>query len=242
MLPLLTSLFALAAPDPAALSRDWSARAAAMTQQAWRPVALSAAQLGVLAAGDVVRAREQLEGADRVLGAIWSSHPRDHLWIAILDDKHDTLVRDLFEQQLPGTVPQRKLLYQRLDLPWPFDDRQWVIEIRNNPSLWAATDGLIWERTWRLADPGLAISATPDALWTPVNEGGWTLVDAAGGTIVLYHARTVVGGAIPDDAVASYAMAKLEEMMRHVVSRAASLGDHYGPDHERLYRPDGSAI
>ena len=228
-------------PDAATLRAGLTARSAQINA-ASRPLRLSDSQVQTLAAGRVARARVQHDGADGVLGAVWSALPRDDLWIAILDDKHDTLVQGLFEEQLPGTSSARKLLYQRVDLPWPFDDRQWVIDIRNNGSLCASSKGAVWERTWTLADPSIALSATPDALWVPVNDGGWTLVQVAGGTLIAYQARTVIGGVVPDEAVTRYAMSTLEEMLLHVVNRATNLGNHYGPGHEPLYRPDGTPV
>ena len=79
-------------------------------------------------------------------------------WIAILDDQHDKLVSGLTEEQLPGTNQDHKYLYQRLALPWPFSDRQWVIDLSNNRTLWEKSHGAIWERTWSLADRSRARS------------------------------------------------------------------------------------
>ena len=238
----LFGALALAGADPAELRADWVAFEGARRSAAVHAVALSDADLAKLAAGGVVRARERVTGGDRAWGAVWTALPVEPLWVAILDDQPDTLVRGLFEEQLPGTTTARKLLYQRLDLPWPFDDRQWVIDIQNNPQLYSATDTAIWERSWTLTDPSLAVSATPDAVWTPVNEGGWMLARAAGGTLLVYHVRTSVGGAIPDDLVTRYALSTLDELLGHVLERAASLGDHYGVAHQPFYRPDGAAL
>jgi hypothetical protein len=195
-----------------------------------------------MAKGEVARRRLPLEGADRVVGAMWTDLPRDAIWIAIQDDAHDKLVDNLRETRLPDTPSGHKRLYQHLDFPWPFTNRQWVIDIRDNPVLADATDGASWERTWDLADPALAPAPDPEGIWTPVNDGGWLLVTAGGGTIVVYHVRSVIGGAIPAEVVTRWAMGTLEQMLRHVEKRAQEIPGHYGADHTPIIRPDGSAI
>lgn len=241
MIPLLASL-ALAGAPTGSLGADWGALWPAIAQGATAPIALSEAELAKLAKGELLKRRERAEGGDRAVGALWTDAPREALWVAILDDQHDMLVSGLTERQLPGTNLSRKLLYQHLDMPWPVTDRQWVIDIQNNQELWQATGGAVWERSWTPADPALMPEPDPDAVWTPSNDGGWLLVTAGGGTLMIYHARSEIGGNIPDDLVTRYSVSALDELLRHVVKRACGLGDHYGPDHEPLGLPDGSAL
>lgn len=233
---------ALAAPSATALQAAWDGAAPALSRAARQPVTLPGTMFEALAAGEVARAREELPGADRVIGALWTDAPRDALWIAILDDQHFDLVRGLVEEQLPGTGPLRKLLYQRLDLPWPLQDRQWVIDIQSNTALWRETDGALWERSWTLGDAALAPSPDPEAVWTTVNEGGWLLLEAAGGTLLVYHVRTEIGGSVPDEATTRWAWSTLDELLRGTVSRAAVVRAHYNSQHAPLSRPDGGVI
>jgi hypothetical protein len=206
------------------------------------PIVFSDDELAEIAAGGVARRRERLEGADRVLGVTWTPASRDALWIGIQDDAHFTLVEGLVDEQLPGSTNDQKLLYQRIDLPWPFADRQWVIGIRNNAALWAATSGGVWERTWSLSDARGAAQESPDAVWVSVNDGGWLLADAAGGTLIAYHVRSVVDGNIPDEAAAQWCFSTLESMLLGILDRAGRVPGHYDASHAPLYRPDGTLI
>ena len=240
---MLLAGLALAAPDGATLKSAWEAASPAMRERARLPVTLPDDAFAKLAQGQVARVREDLPGADRVLGALWTDAPRDALWISILDDQHFDMVSGLFEEELPGTGALRKLLYQRLDLPWPLQDRQWVIDIRSNTALWARSAGAVWERSWTLADPSLEAHASPDAVWSTTNEGGWLLVDAAGGTLAVYHVRAEIGGNVPDEASTQWAWSKLDDLMQGTATRAKTqIPGHYDAAHYPIARPDGSVI
>lgn len=242
-LSLLALQVTFAAPPTAdALKQAWNAQSASMTRLGALHVTLSDDAFARLAAGQVVRTRDEQPGADRVMGALWTPADRDALWVAILDDQHFDLVDGLIEEQLPGTGALRKLLYQHLDLPWPLDDRQWVIDLRSNTALYQATGGAVWERAWTLADNALAPKPDAAALWTTVNEGGFLLVDAAGGTLMLYQVRTEIGGSVPDDATTRWAWSTLEDLLRGVEIRAGKVPPHYVAGHAPLYRPDGTPV
>jgi len=241
---------AAALPSAEALQAAWEGAWPLIEREGRIPVELDAGALDAIARGDIARHRDRLDGVDRGVGATWSALPRDTLWIAILDDTCDTLVSGLTERHLPASTAARKLLFQHVDAPWPFTDRQWVIDIRNNGALAADSEGRVWERSWTLAEDPQAQAATladprwpaADAIWTPRNEGGWLLVDAAGGTLLVYHARVDVGGAIPDGLATSWTLSTLRGMLRHVVDRAARIPDHYDAAHTPLQRVDGSTI
>lgn len=241
---------AAATPDAQALIRDWTAWQPVLAERARIPVQLDDDDLVVIAAGDVARHRERLQGTDRAVGAAWTDLPRDAVWIAILDDTCDTIAEGLTERHLPPEAPHQKLLFQHIAAPWPFQDRQWLIDIRNNDGLFAATGGAVWERHWALAADQERLRAavpdpafpTDDALWTPVNEGGWMLLDAAGGTLVVYNARADIGGAIPDDLATRWALSTLRGMLGHVLDRAAEIPGHYARAHPPIERPDGSVV
>jgi hypothetical protein len=228
-------------PDIEELTQALALANGALADHAVHPIELTPAELEVIAGGGVARRRESLDGADRVLGATWTPASRDALWIAIQDDKHFTLVQGLVDEQLPSTTDE-KLLYQRIDLPWPIADRQWVIAIRNNAALWEATGGTVWERTWSLSATRGATNESANAVWISVNDGGWLLADAAGGTLLAYHVRSVVDGNIPDEVAAQWAFATLESMLTDIVERAAAVPAHYHAEHVPILRPDGSVI
>jgi hypothetical protein len=244
---LLTTLAAALAAAPApvapALARDWAALSARAKAAGSRLPAFSAEELERLARGDAVRRRATTpSGGDGVIAAVYTPLAPEALWVTIQDDKHDKLVAGLVEAEAPGSTPADKLLYQRLDLPWPFEDRQWVIRIRNHAGVYGGTGGQVWERRWSLADPALAPDPSPTGVWVPENAGGWLLVEAGGGTVVVYEVRTVIGGAFPEDTATRWSLVTVEGMLRHIVARAAGIDAHYGAGHAPFYRPDGSAI
>ena len=234
---------ALAAPpSPAALEAAWSVHSAAIAAGAVQPIVLQSSDFATAAAGDVAKRRISEDGPDRAVGLLWTPVDRNTLWIAVLDDIHDTMVSSLIEQRLGLSPRGRKRLYQRLELPWPVVDRQWVIEIWNNTPLAEATDGAVWERPWDLASPALMPNPDADAIWVPMTNGSWFLMDAEGGTLMVYSARTTIGGAIPDDLVTRWAMATLDEMMEHIVDRAKRIPEHYGSQHAPVLGGDNQPI
>jgi hypothetical protein len=208
------------------------------------PIALTDVELASVARpGTVVRRWEKLEGADRVIGLVWTEVPRDQLWVAIQDDDNwDGVVEGLTEQALPGSKAGRKFLYQRIDLPWPFSDRQWLIEIVNNIGLFDASQSRLMERTWMPSGRRDSELIRDDAIWVDVNDGGWLLAEAAGGTLMIYNARTVVGGAVPDGVATRYAYFTLDKLLQQMEERGRAAAAHYNENHQTLYRPDGSAI
>lgn len=258
MLPLLLWWLSASPPSAEALQSAWGAVQPALRAHARLPTpSFTAAQWQALAAGEVVRQRvPTTDGVDRAVGAAWLPHSIDAIWIGVLDDVHDDLVSGLSETWLPGSTSELKRLYQHLDLPAPFSDRHWVIRITSTRALYEASGGAVWERSWDLDPAGPAALAElpaeflagPDApelegaVWTPVNEGGWTLVPAAGGVLVLYQVRTVIGGNIPDEVVLRYALSTLDELVLHVGELAARAPQHYRAGHYVVRRPDQSPI
>ena len=152
------------------------------------------AEIERLAAGSVVKRREKREGADRVVGAVWADVPLRELWVAVQDEWHWGHVSGLIEEKLPHSTFQDKILYQRVDAPWPFKDRQWVIRIRNNLDLLEASQNQAIERTWDLVPDRGATAEVEDGVWVPVNDGGWFAAPVGGGSLLVYHVRAVVGG------------------------------------------------
>ncbi len=205
-----------------------------------------------LARGEVVRYRRtESETVDGAVGVAWVPYPAEDLWLGAIDDVHQHLAEGLTETWLPGTVPGHKVLYQHYDVPPPFSDRHWVVVIENNPALYEASDGVVWERTWDLdsrntealldVPPG-TVENPEEALWTPVNRGGWLLIPAEGGTIVVYQVSSDIGGNIPEELVVRFAMASLGSMIDHLQTLAQQTPDHYVGDHFLIVRPDGTPI
>ena len=242
---LLLCQIAFAQPTPDQLQAAWTAHQPALQAHAKFSIVLSGADFTDLARGKVARRRLPAEGADRAMGAIWTSLPRDTIWVAIQDDRDFKLFDDLSETRLPGSTWDHKLLYQHLNAPWPIMDRHRVLAITNNKTINTATQGRIWERIWELASPSMLPKRQEDeeeAIWTPLNDGGWQLLDMCGGTLVIYHARSKVGGNIPQEAITTWAMYSLNGLLKTIVTRGESIDSHYFTGHELILRPDGKPI
>jgi hypothetical protein len=256
VVPLVAAAAIALAPGPAAVG---DALAAYSRAAAFALPALSDEDLRRLDDGKVVRVRDHGgPGApQRVLGLLVVPMPREHLWLSALDP-HFAAAPEITEVRLtpPGTWPNQ--WYQYLDLPRPFTDRHWVVDVWNHRPLALATGGRSWEHAWRLAMdgptlarqapsagrvPGVDGPRAQGAIYTPVNHGAWlaiTLLD--GRTLLGYHVTSVVGGSIPDRLVADWSLSTLGRVLRGVVDRAAKVVAHYRGAHEPICGGDGQPI
>jgi len=233
---------ALATPSAAELSAAWEAHRGALDTHAVYPLRWTSDEIERVAKGKVAKRRERLEGADRVLGMIWIDATQDATWVAVQDPHGPVTVSGMVHEELPGSTFQHRILFQSIDLPWPLASRQWVIEVKNNLPLIAATNGAVWERTWDLSEQRGAKNELADGVWLPVNDGGWMFVEAAGGTLLVYHARTVIGGAVPDDLATRWSFGTLTGMLEGIRGRVPWAKSHYDAAHETLQRPDGKRV
>lgn len=227
-------------PDPETLRVGWDA----LNYSEWiRRPEFSDREWARLAQGKTIKRRERVDGADRVLGALWTSARKDPLWVGIQDENHWVVVKGYVDEDLPGSTFQHRTLYQRIGLPWPFADRQWVVDVRSNQAVLKASNGSVWERTWTLSPRRGASVEDPDAVWVEQNEGGWVLVDLASGTLVVYYVRATVDGNIPDEAATQWALMTISGMLEEVDERSRdAIPTHYVDGHVLIERPDGSKV
>lgn len=217
--------------DLAALTAAWEQVAAAVATEArWPPSGVPAA-LPSVAAGKVVKVRSDTGVAG--VGLLAAS--REAAWLAVTDDHPVDAVSGLTQVALRGAWGSDKLLYQRLDLPWPFQDRHWVLQSETNRALAGASAA--WERAWRNAPESLpAARARTDAagfdgaLGVVVNDGAWLLVPVGpSATLGVYQARVDLGGSLPEGAADTWSAATLDALFRSTTRNAASMARRYGP-------------
>ena len=228
---------------------------------------LDTAELGALASGELIRLREPPTAVgmpQRVVGLRWLALPRPVVWLAC-QDPHFSAVDELTEFRLDdarqGKGPdggERAIWYGLIDLPWPFKNRQWVIEVWDNQSLVRATEGQGWEHIWRLDPshlpmalaaiergeiPGITPQRAERAIVTPVNHGAWLAIEVAGGTLLGWHATSSIGGSVSDRLVVSRAFHSLERLFWGVERRARrKVTRHYWDDHPPLRGGDGRPL
>ena len=217
--------------------------------------------LGHLVGGDVVRlihASESEDKASSAVGMMLTSTSRDALWIAA-QDEHTQVDPGLTELRIESLGPDQALWYGYWDLPSPVRDRQWVVSSLNAHAVADRTDGMGWEHVWTLVDGGqerarphvasgavgaITVDQLESAIYTPVNEGSWFMLQMPdGSTLCGYQARSVVGGAVPTWLVTRLVLSRMESMLRDLDNRARSWSPaHYTAQHAPVYGGAGTPI
>lgn len=196
-------------------------------------------------AGGIGRASVS-EGGVAAWGVLPVSQPL--LWLTLTDDRLSENVNALTERALEGSWASPKLLYQRIDLPWPFADRHWVLRLANNARLAQASG--VWERSWTVdpaalprgrAEADAALFDASTAL--TVNRGAWLLVPVdAGHTLAVYQAWTDLGGNIPPEAADTWARSSLSGLYAGLRKHAAVVRSRYGAGCRPQPGADGTPI
>ncbi len=219
---------------------------------------LDAQQRAELLSGEVLKLLlPQGDDTLRVVGLMYSEEPRDRIWLAC-QDPHFASPGAATELRM--TVDgDRGVWYGILDLPRPFSDRHWVVDVWNNHALAAATDGDSWEHPWQLREDGAHLALPwieqgavegidaedfAQAIYTPVNHGAWLFIALpGGGSLAGYHATSVVGGNIPDRLVAEFVRRGLDDLLRRLERISSeTVATHYTAAHEDLPGGDGQTL
>ena len=103
LLVATTSVFGT--PTAAELSATWQHFLAnGAEHQLGTTPAISAEEFEEIAAGEVIKQRVTGErGGDRVVAAAYLDQPVEMVWLALLDEKHSEVARDLRATRLPGS-------------------------------------------------------------------------------------------------------------------------------------------
>jgi len=235
----------------AALAAAWAAVSAAVQAHSFLPPPpLDPGMWAELDQHGVARRRvaPTVEGGpETALGLDRWPVSKSEAWLSITEDSKVKAVKGLTEIVLRGRWGSNKLLYQHLDLPWPLQDRHWAIALQGNPAL-AKSSG-VWERSWKLDLAAMELAAPrmgsvyQEALVTPVNEGGWLLVELAPrDTLVLYQARASFGGGVPDSAVEGWALSNMVELLQKFEQGALGMRSSYGHGCDQQPGGDGATI
>lgn len=215
-----------------ALAAAWASVAATVATTAYQPPpALPVSVFQEAASGNVGRVKT----ADGAVGVATLAAPRGLVWLSLTDDHLSDDVAGLTEIALEGRWSSPKLLYQRLDLPWPVNDRHWVLRLRNNERLAAACD--TWERSWAMDNTRLAeardrtdAASFDAALTMEENLGSWLLVSLGPSqTLAVYQVRVNLGGNIPAEAADAYTRGSMTGFIRGVEAHVADVRARYGP-------------
>lgn len=210
---------------------------------------LSPRQLADLSEGQPVRILERPAGGDvRAIGLMVVQADQRDLWVAA-QDAHYVVTEGLVEWRMAtGSQNGQATWYGHIDLPSPFKDRHWVVDVWNNHALHTATGGTAWEHPWKLNEAALpqaraaaaegrirSISAErfDNSIVTERNRGAWIAVELDGPwALVAYHASTVVGGNIPDGLMARAVHIRMRSLLKTIANRAQTVvKGHYTAGH-----------
>jgi hypothetical protein len=207
----------------------------------------------------VVKSIGNLEGSDRkrALGYMLTDVPRDQLWFAT-QDPHFSVQESTKDLLVSQSGPDAMEWYGYLDLPWPFDDRHWLVSNWNNHALAEASGGKAWEHPWELVQQGtermrpiigegklagVNLEMMDTAIYIPYSNGAWIAVDMGGHSLLMYHATASVGGNISDDIMLKFTLAGMDKVFRGIESRGRdTVLSHWTPSHEDICGGDGKPI
>ena len=218
-------------------------------------------QVEALLQGEVVKVREVPNGPDqpqRVVGYALYDLPRAQVWIAATDPHAGYSGGMLHEDRIVQDEAGTSVWYQHLSLPWPVQNRHWLIRIKKNRELAAQSESRIWEHSWSLDEKGesfipdfiraghiqsITLEDAQKAIYTPVNHGGWIVMTMPGNcSLLMYHVTSVIGGSIPDSFVSEWAMLTLDDMLKKVGEFSRTMPLHYVDGHDAVRGADGVLI
>ena len=222
---------------------------------------LSEAELERLARGEVVGLlRRGDQGVWRAVGLYVTPQPRQAVWIACQDAHFSNVARVTEARLREDPAAGRATWYGHVELPAPFTDRQWAVDVWNNTALAAASGGRDWEHPWRLNPSGLQLvrplvqrgevgalteADIDEAIYTPTNDGAWValVLPTSGQTLLVYHSATDIGGVVPDRLLAQFVLSGMEDLLRRVESRARDeVPAHYRADHAPIRGGDNQPL
>jgi hypothetical protein len=230
---------------------------------------LDAEQLDELLSGLVVRLRwkqpvpgegvpgEEPKERHRVVALYLIDEPRAQVWLSAMDPDFIASER-VTEVRVEDDGHGRSTWYQHMDLPWPVENRHWVIDVRKSPGMHRATGGLVWEQPWYLVEGGqriaeelaaagrtgkLSLEDVKDAVYLKANTGAWAMFELGSDlTLLTYQLTVVMGGLLPEGLTARFAARELESLCHIVEKNAHIIPEHYVAGHDPVMGGDGQYV
>lgn len=169
------------------------------------------------------------------------------VWKAVADEDHHANALPISHSmtvQGQARSPDHTV-FQYMDVPL-LTDRWWLVRIRYNAALYAASGGRAWELTWedRLKDADLRNAINPtlveDGMPIAWSKGAWLLVDLGDGrTLIEYHTWSDPGGNVPAGPASRFAAGEVKNNLRSIADFARR---HTPTCAGNFVRPDGSPL
>ena len=155
-----------------------------------------------------------------------------------------------------GAPEGRERWYEWIDIPFPFSDRHFVLDVWDNHELAKSSDNQVWEHPWEIAEgilpqtkgpaergeiEGVSAQVYRKSVEVDINNGAWVAIALGPNeTLLAFHAQSVVGGAIPDKLIADFVMMSMGKIFRDLVARAETCEDWFKPG--KLIAPGGEVV
>lgn len=156
---------------------------------------------------------------DVPVGALFSAINDDRNKVEITKLSHNSLVEGEF-------CGSRRVVFQYLPVPI-ITDRWWIVELRINESVAAATDGRVREMVWSMVDNGVSKLGPADkaiadgGMSVASTYGGWFLVDLDGShTLIEFWSYADPGGSVPVRLVQSFSSGGIADSIEGMVGLA----------------------
>ncbi|MDP6931860.1 MAG: hypothetical protein QGG40_03050 [Myxococcota bacterium] len=218
---------------------------------------LTREQVEDLRSGDVIRVLDDPgSGPKRATGLVLVPIERRRLWVAA-QDLHYLQDERLTEYFLGWLPPAGKRWYGLIDLPRPFSDRHWVVDVHDNHALANSTGNQSWEHHWagtenpqalslslaRTGELGLDLDTYEDAVWMGSNRGAWLAIALdENHTVLGYHAQIELAGWVPPAGYLAWVRAGLDDLLLGVVERSAQVDSHYTQGHDPIVGANGETL
>lgn len=214
-------------------------------------------QLEELAAGEIVTMVHRREdGRYMVLGIARTGMPKEQVWVATQDPHYTG--DEKVELNL-SLAPHKGTWYGLLDIPRPFADRHWVIDVWDNVDLARQSSGRFWEHPWKRNSEALTTARSrvaqghvadftldmfDAAVETPANDGALDFLELPGDdSIFVYAIVSAAGPGIPDRLIAAFVRRRMHTHVQVVLDRAKDvIPHHYRGAHAPVLGVDGAYV
>jgi len=213
-------------------------------------------QLDRLLEGKLVKYREV--GAEdepqRVVGMQIVPMDRSRIWAAARAEDVD--YDGAIFWAVAGAPEGRERWYEWIDIPFPFADRHFVLDVWDNDALAKSSDNRVWEHPWAIAKgvlpqtqeaaargeiEGVSPAVYRKSVEVNINNGAWVAIALSPDeTLLVFHAQSVVGGAIPDKLIADFVMMSMGKVFKGLTARASNCEEWFKPG--KLVGPGGELV
>ena len=179
---------------------------------------------------------------------------RARLWAAARADEVDYEGAILWA--VAGAPEGRERWYEWIDIPFPFSDRHFVLDVWDNHALAKSSGNMIWEHPWEIATGAMSQTKAPaqrgeiegvsaqvynKSVEVDINNGAWVAIALGPNeTLLAFHAQSVVGGAIPDKLIADFVMMSMGKVFKGIIGRAETCEEWFKPG--KLIAPGGDVV